>query len=97
MVVVVVKKIFRHPMAVHHSALLHIAIAQACLKLENTVMIIALASAVQKPLESRKYCMLVASSCCRDSSKYFGFDCFGVGFDTRGGAGPHVSELLCYV
>ena len=42
--VVVVKKIFRHSimMAVHHSALLIIAIAQAYLKLENTDEIIAL-------------------------------------------------------
>ena len=76
--VVAVKKILRHSMAVHHSALLIIAIAQAYLKLENTVMIIAIASAVQKL--SRKYCMLVA---CFD---YFGFDYFGGGFDTRGGA-----------
>ena len=72
-----VKKIFRHSMAVHHSALLFIAIAQAYLKLENTVMIIALASVAQKL--SRKYCMLVG---CFD---FFGFDYFGVGFDTRGG------------
>ena len=43
---------------VHHSALLIIAIVQACLKLENTIEIIALASAVQK--QSRKYCILVA-------------------------------------
>ena len=70
---VVVNKIF-----VHHSALLYITIAQANLKQENTVEIIALASAAQK--QSRKYCMLVA---CFD---YFGFDYFGVGFDTRGGA-----------
>ena len=77
-VVVVVNKIFRHSMAVHHSALLIIAIAQAYLKLENTVMIITLASAAQKL--SRKYCILVA---CFD---YFGFDYFGVGFDTRRGA-----------
>ena len=75
---VVVNKIFRHSMAVYHSALLIIAIAQAYLKLENTIMIITLASAAQKL--SRKYCMLVA---CFD---YFGFDYFGVGFDTRGGA-----------
>ena len=40
-VVVVVKKIFLHSMAVHHSALLIIAIAQAYLKLENTDEIIA--------------------------------------------------------
>ena len=45
---VVVKKIFRQSMAVHHSALLIIAIAQAYLKLEKTDEIIALASAVQK-------------------------------------------------
>ena len=37
----VVKKILRHSMAVHHSALLSIAIAQAYLKLENTIEIIA--------------------------------------------------------
>ena len=36
---VVVNKIFRHSMAVHHSALLFIAIAQGYLKLENTVEI----------------------------------------------------------
>ena len=77
-VVVVFNKIFWHSMAVHHSALLTIAIAQACLKLENTDEIIALASAAQKL--SRNYCMLVA---CFD---YFGFDYFVVGFDTRGGA-----------
>ena len=77
-VVEVVNKIFRHSMAVHHSALLIIAKAQAYLKLESSVMIIALASAAQKL--SRKYCMVVA---CFD---YFGFDYFGVGFDTRGGA-----------
>jgi len=65
-------------MAVYHSALLIIAIAQAYLKLENTDEIITLASAAQKL--SRNYCMLVA---CFD---YFGFDYFGVGFDTRGGA-----------
>ena len=58
-VVVVVNKIFRHSIVVYHSALLFIAIAQAYLKLENTVMIIALASAVQKL--TRKYCMLVGS------------------------------------
>ena len=75
------KSIFRHSMAVHHSALYKteiIAIAQACLKLENTDEIIALASAAQKL--SRKYCMVVA---CFD---YFGFDYFGVRFDTRRGA-----------
>ena len=77
-VVVVVNKIFWHSMAVHHSALLIIAKAQAYLKLENTDEIIALASAVQKP--SRKYRILVA---CFD---YFGFDYFGVGFDTSGSA-----------
>ena len=65
-------------MAVHHSALLIIVKAQAYLKLENTDEIIALASAAQKP--SRKYHMVVA--CFND----FGFDYFGVGFDTRGGA-----------
>ena len=54
----VVNKILLHSMAVHHSALLYIAIAQAYLKLENTVEIIALASGDQKL--SRKYCMLVA-------------------------------------
>ena len=74
----VVKKILRHSMAVYHSDLLIIAIAQAYLKLENTDEIIALASAAQKL--SRKYCMLVG---CFD---YFGFDYFGVGFDTSGGA-----------
>ena len=71
-VVVVVNKILRHSMAVHRSALLIIAIAQAYLKLENTDEIIA----VQKL--SRKYRTLVA---CFDN---FGFDYFGVGFDTRG-------------
>ena len=76
--VVVVNKIFRHSMAVHHSAVLIIAIAQAYLKLGNTVEIIALASAVQK--QSRKYCKLVVFF------EYFGFNYFGVGFDTRGGA-----------
>ena len=65
-------------MAVHHSALLFIAIAQEYLKLENSVMIITLASAVQK--QSREHCMLVACF------NYFGFDYFGVGFVTRGGA-----------
>ena len=74
----VVKKILRHSMAVYHSALLIIAIAQAYLKLENTDEIITLASAAHKL--SRKYCMLVG---CFD---YFGFDYFGVGFDTSGGA-----------
>ena len=74
----VVKKIFRHSMSAYHSALLYIAIAQAYLKLENSVEITALASAVQKL--SRKYCMLVGRF------DYFGFDYFGVGFDTRGGA-----------
>ena len=59
-VVVVVNKIFRHSMAVHHSALFIIAIAQAYLKLENTVMIITLASALKKL--SKKYCMLVGCS-----------------------------------
>ena len=44
----VVKKILLHSMAVYHSALLIIAIAQAYLKLENTDEIIALASAAQK-------------------------------------------------
>ena len=77
-IVVVVNKIFQHSMAVHHSALLFIAIAQAYFKLENTDEIIAKASAVQK--QSRKHRILVA---CFD---YFGFDYFGVGFDTRGGA-----------
>ena len=43
-----VKKIFWHSMTIHHSALLSIATAQENLKLENTVEIIALASAVQK-------------------------------------------------
>ena len=43
-----VKKIFRHSIVVHQSALLYIVIAQAYLKRENTVMIIALATAVQK-------------------------------------------------
>jgi len=75
---VVVNKIFRHSMAVHHSALLFIVIAQAYLGLENTVMIITSASAAQKL--SRKYCMLVACF------NYFRFDYFSVGFDTRGGA-----------
>ena len=37
----VVNKIFRHSMVVHHSDLLIIAIAQACLKLENTDEIIS--------------------------------------------------------
>ena len=74
---VVVKKIFRHSVDIHHSALLIIAIAQACLKLENTDEIITLASAAHKL--SRKYCMLVACF------EYFGFDYFGVGFHTRGG------------
>ena len=45
---------------------------QAYLKLENTVEIIE--------KKSRKYRMVVA---CFD---YFGFDYFGVWFDTRGGA-----------
>ena len=78
LVVVVVKKIFQHSMAVHHSALLFIAIVQAYLKLQNTDEIIESAPAAQK--QSRKYCMVVA---CFD---YFGFDYFGVGFDTRSGA-----------
>ena len=52
--------------------------AQAYLKLENADEIIAFVSAVLK--QSRKYCMLVG---CFDD---FGFDYFGVGFDTRGGA-----------
>ena len=56
--VVVVNKIFRHSIAVHHSAVLFIAISQAYLKLENTVIFFTFASAVQKL--SRKYCMLVA-------------------------------------
>ena len=66
-------------MDVHHSALLIIVIVQAYQKLENTVVIIALASAAQKQ-QSRKYCMLVG---CFD---YFGFNYFGVGFNTRGGS-----------
>ena len=74
----IVKKNIRHSMAVHLSALLYIAIAQAYLELENTVMIITSAPAAQKL--SRKYCMLVA---CFD---YFRFYYFGIGFDTRGGA-----------
>ena len=82
----VVNKIFQHSKAAHHSALLYIAIAQAYLKLENTVMIIALASAVQK--QSRKYCILVA---CFD---YFGFNYFGVGFNTRGGVACFWKTLL---
>ena len=77
-VVVAVNKIFRHSMAVYHSALLIIVIAQEYLKLENTDEIIALASAAQKL--SRKYSILVA---CFD---YFGFDYFCVGFNTRGSA-----------
>ena len=76
-------------MAVHHSALLHIAIAQAYLKLENTDEIIALASAAQKL--SRKYCMVVA---CFD---YFGFDYSSSASGSTQEAAPHVSELLCYV
>ena len=67
-------------MAVHYSPLLIIARAQAYLKLENTDEISTLASAALKL--SRKYCMLVAQAC----FNYFGFDYFGVGFNTRGGA-----------
>ena len=49
----IVKKLFPHSMVVHHSALLCIATVHGNHKLENTIEIIALSSAVQKL--SRKY------------------------------------------
>ena len=85
--VVVVKKIFLHSMAVHHSALLIIAIAQAYLKLENTDKIIAKASAAQK--QSRKYCNWLLASIILDSI-------ISVSGSIQEAA-QHVSELSFYV
>ena len=81
----VVNKIFRHSIVVYHSALLIIAIAQAYLKLKNTVEIISLASASNQ--ENIAYWLL--ASIISDSI-----------ISASGSiqeAEPHVSELLCYV
>ena len=87
----VVTKILRHSMAVHLSALLSIVTAQGNLKLEITVEIIALASAVQTQL--RKYCMFVG--CLRRAHKKV--DSIILASGSIQEAAPHVSGLLFYV
>ena len=77
-------------MAAHRSALLFIAIAQAYLKLKNTVEIIAFASEAQPFWSNQEnIAFWLLASIISDSI-----------ISASGSiqeAAPHVSELLCYV